>query len=125
MKIVGIVGLLLLVIGGLAFIIGVIVCVNTLTSDYATSACQRAAQDESKFDEAKAMCGSTTSDCYRQATAGLTSEDECKDRREFMTRQMFMGVIPAVIGGILAFVGLIMAIVGFVLARRKKKLATA
>jgi ABC-type antimicrobial peptide transport system permease subunit len=118
MKIVGIVGILLLVIG-------LIVIANTLTSDYATSACQRAAQDQSKFDEAKTMCGSVTSDCYRQATAGLTSEDECQNRTDFMTRQLFMGVIPAVIGGVLAFVGLIMAIAGFVLARRKKAVATA
>ena len=125
MKFVGILGILLLVIGALAFVIGAIVCVNTLTSDYATSACQRAANDQSKFDEAKTMCGSTTSDCYRQATVGLTSEDECKDRTDYMTRQLFMGIIPAVIGGVLAFVGLIMAITGFVLARRKKAVATA
>lgn len=125
MKIVGIVGIVVLVSGGIALIIGLIVCVNTLTSDYATSSCQRAAQDQSKFDEAKTMCGSTTSDCYRQATVGLTSQDECKDRTDFMTRQLFMGIIPAVIGGVLTFVGLIMAIAGFVLGRRKKAVATA
>ena len=125
MKILGIVGILLLVIGVPALIIGLIVCVNTLTSDYATSACQRAAQDQSKFDEAKNTCGSTNSDCYRQATVGLTSQDECKDRTDFMTKQLFMGIIPAVIGGVLAFVGLIMAIAGFVLARRKKVMPTA
>ena len=124
MKFVGILGILLLLIGALAFVIGAIVCVNTLTSDYATSACQRAAKDQSKFDEAKTMCGSTASDCYRQATVGLTSEDECKDRTDYMTRQLFMGIIPAGIGGVLAFVGLIMAITGFVLARRKKAVAT-
>jgi len=125
MKIVGIVGILLLVFGALAFIIGLIVCATTLTSDYATSGCQRAAQDESKFDEAKTMCGSVTSDCYRQATVNLTSQDECKNRTDFMTRQLFMGIIPAVIGGLLSFGGFIMAIVGFVGARRKKAVATA
>jgi len=37
-----------------------------------------------------------------------------------MQKQMLMGIVPAVIGGIVAFVGLLMAVGGFVFARRKK-----
>ena len=123
MKIVGILGILLLLFGGLVFIIGLVVCINTYTSDYASSACERAAQDRKKFDEAKELCGSVTSDCYRQATVGLTSEDDCEARTEYMNKQMLMGVIPAVIGAVLAFVGLLMAIAGFFFGRRKKTAA--
>jgi hypothetical protein len=123
-KIVGILGILLLLFGGLVFIIGLIVCINTYTSDYATSACAQAARDRTKFDEARELCGSTTSDCYRQATIGLTSESDCESKTEYMNKQMLMGVIPAVLGGVFAFVGLLMAIGGFVFARRKKVVAT-
>jgi hypothetical protein len=119
-KIVGILGILLLLFGGLVFIIGLVVCINTYTSDYASSACERAAQDRKKFDDAKELCGSVTSDCYRQATVGLTSEDDCEARTAYMSKQMLMGIIPAVIGGVLAFVGLLMAIAGFFFGRRKK-----
>jgi hypothetical protein len=125
MKIVAILGVVLLLFGGLVFLIGLVVCINTWNSDYATSACRRAAQDEEKFSEARQRCGSTTSDCYRQATVGLTSEDECTQRTETMNKQMLMGVVPAVLGGLVAFLGFLMAIVGFLMARRKKAVAPA
>lgn len=124
MKIVGILGILLLLFGGLVFLIGLVVCINTYTSDYASSTCEKAAQDRQKFDEARELCGSTTSDCYRQATVLLTSEADCEAKTEFMNRQMLMGIIPAVLGAVFAFVGLLMAIVGFYFGRRKKALAT-
>jgi len=125
MKIVGILGILAFLFGGLVFIIGLIVCINTYTSDYATSACERAARDREKFSEAKELCGSITSDCYRQATIGLTSQDECEARTETMQKQMLMGVIPAVIGGLIVFVGLIMIVVGFFFGGKKKAGAAA
>jgi ABC-type antimicrobial peptide transport system permease subunit len=120
MKIVGILGILAFLLGGLIFLIGLIVCINTYTSDYASSTCEQAARDREKFSEAKALCGSVTSDCYKQATIGLTSQEDCEYKKEYMQKQMLMGVVPAVIGGIVAFVGLLMAVGGFVIARRKK-----
>ena len=123
MKIVGILGIVLFLIGGLAFLIGGFVCFTTWRDDYATAACARAARDKEKFDEAKQTCGSTTSDCYERMTIGLTSESECESRTETMNKQMLMGAIPAVIGVLLAVVGLLMGIGGFVLARRKKATA--
>lgn len=125
MKIVGILGILLFLIGGLVFIIGAVVCVNTWTSDYATDACARAARDKEKFDEAKQVCGDTTSDCYKRMTVGLTSEADCEHNTEVMDKQMLMGAIPAVIGFILAIVGLLMGVGGFLMARRKKAAAPA
>ncbi len=125
MKIVAILGILAFLFGGLVFLIGIVVCINTYTSDYATSTCEQAAKDREKFAEAKELCGSTTSDCYRQATISLTSQDDCEAKKEFMSKQMLMGIIPAVIGGIIAFVGLLMAVGGFVLGRRKKAAASA
>ena len=119
MKIVGILGILLFLFGGLVLLIGLVVCVNTWTSDYATTACARAAEDRKKFDDAKDLCGNTTSDCYKQATVGLTSEDECEARTEYMKKQMLMGVIPAVVGGLLGIVGFFMAVGGFFLGRKK------
>lgn len=124
MKIVGILGILLFLFGGLVFLIGLVVCINTYTSDYASSTCEKAAQDRKKFDEARELCGSTTSDCYRQATMLLTSDADCEAKTEFMNRQMLMGIIPAVLGAVFAFVGLVMAIGGFFFSRRKKALAT-
>jgi hypothetical protein len=120
MKIVGILGILGILLGGLVFIIGLIVCINTYTSDYATAACERAARDSEIFSAAKALCGSTTSDCYRQATVGLTSPEECEARTEYMNKQMLMGVVPAVLGGAIAFIGLLMAVGGFFFGRKKK-----
>ena len=125
MKIVGILGILLLLFGGLVFVIGLIVCINTYTSDYASSTCEKAAQDRTKFDEAKELCGSITSDCYKQATVLLTSQDDCDAKTEYMNKQMLMGVIPAVLGAVFAFVGLIMAVGGFFFGRRKKAAAVS
>ena len=119
MKIVGILGVLLFLFGGLVLIIGLVVCVNTWTSDYATSACARAEEDRKKFDEAKELCGDVTSDCYRQATIGLTSPDDCENATAFMQKQMLMGVIPAIVGGLMGIVGFFMAIGGFFLGRKK------
>jgi len=123
MKIVGILGILAFLLGGLLLIIGLVVCINTWTSDYATKACAKAAEDKEKFNEAKELCGSTTSDCYKTATIGLTTEEECEHNTAFMNRQMMMGAIPAVIGLLLGIVGLFMAIGGFVLGRKKKVVA--
>lgn len=125
MKIVGIAGILLFLFGGLVLLIGLIVCINTWTSDYATAACVQAEKDKEKFADAKDLCGSTVSDCYRRATIGLISEDECEAKKAYMSKQMLMGVVPAVIGSLVGFFGLIMAIGGFVLARRKKAVAAA
>ena len=119
MKIVGILGILLFLFGGLVLLIGLVVCVNTWTSDYATSACARAEEDRKKFDEAKTLCGDVTSACYKQATIGLTSQDDCEAATEFMKKQMLMGIIPAVVGGLLGIVGFFMAIGGFFLGRKK------
>lgn len=124
MKIVGILGILVTLFGGLLLIIGLIVCVNTWTSDYATSACAKAEEDKKAFADARELCGSTTSDCYKQATIGLTSEEDCEHNKEFMNRQMLMGIVPAVIGVILGVVGLIMAVGGFLLARKKAAAAS-
>src|ERR1051325_1971442 len=77
MKIVGILGVLLFLFGGLVLIIGLIVCINTWTSDYATATCVRAEEGRKKFVEAKTLCGDVTSDCYKRATIGLTSADDC------------------------------------------------
>ena len=123
MKIVGILGILAFLFGGLVFLIGLVVCINTYTSDYATSTCEQAARDRGKFADAKELCGNTTSDCYRQATISLTSQDDCEAKTEYMQKQMLMGIIPAVIGGIIGFVGLLMIVVGFVFGRRKKAVA--
>ena len=117
-----ILGIILILGGGLALLIGLVVCVTTLTSDYATSACERAANDRSAFDEAKANCGSTTSDCYKQATIGLTTEEECESRTSYMRNQLLMGVVPALFGALVAFVGAVLAIFGFI-GRRKKAVA--
>jgi hypothetical protein len=119
MKIVGILGILLFLFGGLVLIIGLVVCVNTWTSDYATSTCAKAEEDRHKFDEAKTLCGDITSDCYKRATIGLTTSDDCEARTEFMKKQMLMGVIPAIVGGLLAIVGFFMAVGGFLLGRKK------
>jgi hypothetical protein len=120
MKIVGILGILLFLFGGLVLLVGLVVCINTWSSDYATRACAQAEADREKFDEAKTLCGSTTSDCYRERTIGLVSQDDCESRTAFMNRQLMMGIVPAVIGGLLAVVGFFMGVGGFVLARRKK-----
>ena len=112
-------GIILILVGGLALLIGAIVCVTTLRSDYALSACKQAAADQEAFSEARANCGSTTSECYKQATIGLTTQEDCESKTSFMTKQLIMGIVPAVVGAFLAFVGIILAIWGF-MGRRKK-----
>ena len=119
MKILGIFGVILVLVGGLALLIGLVVCFNTWTSDYATAECEKAAKDRDAFAEAKERCGSVTSDCYKSATAGLTSEEDCEHNKEFMNRQLIMGIVPAVLGGLIAFVELLMAICGFFFGRKK------
>jgi ABC-type antimicrobial peptide transport system permease subunit len=125
MKILGIGGIVLFLLGGLVLIIGLVVCLTTWNSDYATSACTQAENDKEKFALARQMCSSTSNDCYKQATIGLTSEDDCTNKTEFMNKQMLMGAVPAVLGFIVGGIGLIMAIVGFVGARKRKAAATA
>ena len=115
-------GVILILFGGLALLIGLVVCVTTLTSDYATVACERAANDRSAFNEASARCGSPMTECYKQATIGLTTEEECESRTAYMRKQLIMGIVPAVIGAFLAFVGLVLGIFGFI-GRRKKAVA--
>ena len=119
MKIAGVLGILLFLFGGLVLLIGLVICVNTWTSDYATSACIRAEEDKKKFDEAKELCRDVSSDCYRQATVGLTSQDECESRTAFMQKQMLMGIVPAVVGALMAIVGFFMGVGGFLLGRKK------
>lgn len=115
-------GIILVLVGGLALLIGLVVCVTTLTSDYASSTCEKAANDQKAFSEARAQCGSTTSDCYKQATIGLTTEEECESKTTFMRNQLIMGVVPAVVGAFVAIVGAVVAIFGFI--GRRKKVAT-
>ena len=115
-------GIILILVGGLALLIGAVVCVTTLTSDYASAECEKAAHDRKAFEEAKANCGSTTSDCYKQATIGLTTQEDCEHNESFMRRQLIMGIVPAVFGAFIAFVGLILVIFGF-MGRRKKAVA--
>ncbi len=124
MKIVAILGIVLFLLGGLALLIGVVVCINTWTSDYATAECEKAEADRKAFAEARVRCGSTSSECYKQATIGLTSQEDCDARTAFMNRQMLMGAIPAVIGLLLGIAGLIMAIGGFFVARKKAAAAS-
>lgn len=112
-------GIILVLIGGLAFVIGLIVCIATLTSDYASSTCEKASQDQKAFAEARNNCGSTTSDCYKQATIGLTTQEDCESRTTFMRNQLIMGIVPAVVGAFLVLLGGTLAIFGF-LGRRKK-----
>ena len=117
-----VIGVILLLVGGLALLIGAVVCVTTLTSDYASLACERAAHDQKAFSEARERCGSPTTECYKQATVGLTTQEECENRQSFMTKQLIMGIVPAVIGAFVAFVGIILVIFGFI-GRRKKAVA--
>ena len=117
-----ILGIILFLGGGLALLIGLVVCVITLTSDYASSACESAANDQKAFSEAKANCGSTTSECYKQATIGKSHEEECESKTSFMRKQLIMGVVPAVIGALAALVGAVLGVIGLI-GRRKKAVA--
>ncbi len=114
-------GLILSIFGILILLIGLGVCVVTLTSDYASSACARAVADESKLAEAKRKCANSSEylkdNCLNREASGLTSQEECDDRRSYMTKQLIMGIVPAVIGGLLAVIGLVAIIAG-----RKKAL---
>lgn len=112
-------GIILILVGGLALLIGLVVCVTTLTSDYASSTCKQAAADQEKFSEARANCGSPNSECYKQATIGLTTQEDCESKTTYMRNQLLMGVVPAVLGALIAFVGAILAVWGFI-GRRKK-----
>ena len=109
-----VIGIILVMFGGLALLIGLVVCVTTLTSDYASSECARAANDRKAFDEAKAACGSTTSECYKRATIGLTTQEDCESRESYMRKQLVMGIVPGVLGALIAMVGVIVAIFGFI-----------
>ena len=115
-------GIVLFLIGGIALLIGLVVCFVTLTDDYASSTCEKAARDQRAISEARTRCGSTTSDCYKQATIGLTTQEDCDSRKAFMNKQLIMGIVPSVIGGFLAFVGLVLTVFGFIRARRKRAL---
>lgn len=115
-------GIILILVGGLALLIGAVVCVTTLTSDYASSACEKAATDQQAFSEARENCGSTTSECYKQATIGLTTQEECESKESYMRKQLIMGIVPAVLGAFVAFVGILLVIFGFI-GRRKKAAA--
>ena len=120
MKIVGILGVILFLVGGLLFIVGLVVVFNTWNSDYATAACAQAERDSRKFESAKEMCGNTNSACYSQATIGLISQEECENKTAFMQRQMMMGIVPAVLGAVLGIAGFCMGVGGLVLSRRKR-----
>ena len=117
-----IVGIILFLIGSIALLIGLIVCFVTLTDDYASSTCEKAARDEKAISDARTRCGSPISDCYKQATVGLTTQTDCEDRKSFMNRQLIMGIVPSVIGGFLAFIGFLLTVFGFVRARKKRAL---
>lgn len=109
-------GIILVVVGILALLIGLVKCFTTLTSDYASSACVKAEADKSKFAEAKRNCGDlpeySKKDCLDRETVGLTTQDDCESRKSFMTKQLIMGIVPAVIGGLLMIIGFIVFIVG-------------
>jgi flagellar basal body-associated protein FliL len=109
-------GTILIVVGVLALLIGLFACFATLTSTYASSACEKAATDKGAFDKARATCGSTASPCYKQMTIGLTSEEECESKKSFMRNQLIMSIVPVV-------VGILLAVVGFFLRRRKVAVA--
>jgi len=113
-------GIILFLIGGLILLVGIVVCVVTLTDDYASSACAKAARDREAIARARANCSPTIPDCFRNATVGLTTQEECDSRRSFMNRQLLMGIVPGVLGGLLAFVGLLLTVFGFVRARKKR-----
>jgi hypothetical protein len=114
------VGTILTIIGALALLIGVVVCITTWTSDYASSTCEKAANDHQAFSEARERCGSTASECYKQATIGLTSQDDCEAKQSYMRNQLIMGIVPAVAGAFVALVGAILTIFGFIAWRKKR-----
>jgi hypothetical protein len=114
----------LFLFGGLVLIIGSVVCINGWNSDYASAVCERAKRDEPKFIEARQRCGSPDTDCYKQATRGLTFPEDCEARLEYVNNQIMLGGFAAFIGGALAIVGFFIIISGFVLGGRKKAAAS-
>jgi hypothetical protein len=112
-------GIILFLIGSVVLLIGIAVCVVTLTDDYASSACEKAARDAPGISAARSRCGADN-DCFNRSTIGLTTQYDCESRTSFMNKQLLMGIAPTVIGGLLAFLGLILTIFGFIRARRKR-----
>ncbi|MEO5859979.1 MAG: hypothetical protein ABIR33_13650, partial [Pyrinomonadaceae bacterium] len=106
-------------IGGLALLIGLVVCIVTLTDDYASSTCAQAARDESAIRAARTQCG-PDNECFKRATIGKATQDDCDSRKLFMNKQLIMGIVPTVIGGLVTFVGLVLTVFGFVRARRNR-----
>lgn len=109
----------MVIVGVLVLLIGVVACFTTLTSDYASSACEKAANDKEAFSEARERCGGTTSECYRQATIALTTEGDCESKKSFMRNQLIMSIVPVVIGLLLAFGGALFVTFGFFRGRKK------
>ncbi|MDI1242484.1 MAG: hypothetical protein PSX80_11230 [bacterium] len=112
-------GIILFLIGSVVLLIGIVVCIVTLTDDYASAACSQVARDEAAIRSARTLCRGDN-DCFKRSTIGLTTQDDCDSRRSFMNKQLIMGIVPGVIGGFLAFVGLLLTIFGFVRARTKQ-----
>jgi len=112
-------GIILLLGGGLVLLIGVIVCIATLTSNYATSTCEQAEKDREAFSEASAKCGSPTTDCYKRETIGLTTEADCEAKTAYMNKQLIMGIVPVVLGAFVGFIGAVLITLG-IIGRRKK-----
>ena len=110
-------GLVLAVLGVVILLIGAVVVAATVTSTYAPNICARAEKDKDAAREAKARCGDVTSRCYRDATDTLTTETECDNAKSFMNKQLIMGIVPIVIGGLMSVIGLA---VFFVFMRRKR-----
>lgn len=114
-------GIILFLIGSFVLLIGIVVCVVTLADDYATKACSQAYYDADRVRSARQTCrgAAADNDCYQRSIAGLTTQEECDRRRSYMNQQLMMGIVPSVIGGLIAFVGLLLTAFGFIRARRK------
>jgi ABC-type antimicrobial peptide transport system permease subunit len=113
-------GIILFLIGSFILLIGIVVCVVTLADDYATKACRDANYYADRVRSARQTCrAAADNDCYQRSIAGLTTQEECDRRRSYMNQQLMMGIVPSVIGGLIAFVGLLLTVFGFIRARRK------
>ncbi len=97
----------LIIVGVLALLIGLVISFNTLTDDYASKSCEKAASDQPAFAQAQAKCGNVTTQCYKDSIIGLTPMSECESRKSFMKGQLVMGIVPSVFGVLLALVGLV------------------
>jgi hypothetical protein len=121
-----VIGIILSLIGLPAFVIGLIVCFVTLTSDYASSECAAAERDKAAIEEATKTCRQTRStpydvqDCIGRNTIGKKTQMDCDLNRSYMNRQLIMGVVPTIIGGILAFAGVALTIFGFIRSRKAR-----